>query len=284
MHQIKIIIRSLFLLVLLLLSPSVSTVSSISLRPNYDYGVIVLMYHHVHDIEKSTNTISTNLFQSQLSYLKQKGYHFISLEEFRQYLQGKDIPANAILVTFDDGYESFYQYAIPILQQLQIPSVNFIITQRLIDMTNLHVTPMSKRQVKNLLNMSPRVDIQCHTHNMHQKLNHNYQTGCPSDLSFYKTTTGLDTQCIFKDITTCRTQLQQFQDRPVDSFAYPYGVNYPMIIHNIYKAGIRYAFTTKAGIVTRFTNHMKIPRINAGNPNIAPEELHHCIMRYYNMF
>lgn len=46
---------------------------------SYSDQVTVLMYHHVHDTDQSSNTVSSKLFRDQLSFLQSKGYHFISL-------------------------------------------------------------------------------------------------------------------------------------------------------------------------------------------------------------
>ncbi len=43
-------------------------------------------------------------------------------------MEGATVPSNAVLVTFDDGYQSFYTAAYPILKSLRIPAVNFVIT------------------------------------------------------------------------------------------------------------------------------------------------------------
>lgn len=74
----------------------------------YQDQVAVLMYHHIHDKDQSSSTITTKLFQDQMQMLTDKGYHFISLPEFRNFMQGSTVPDNAVLITFDDGYQSFY--------------------------------------------------------------------------------------------------------------------------------------------------------------------------------
>jgi peptidoglycan/xylan/chitin deacetylase (PgdA/CDA1 family) len=40
------------------------------------------------------------------------------------------LPKHSCLITFDDGYEDFYQYAAPVLKKLKCPSINFIVANR----------------------------------------------------------------------------------------------------------------------------------------------------------
>ncbi|WP_311295084.1 polysaccharide deacetylase family protein [Paenibacillus sp. MER TA 81-3] len=221
---------------------------------NNRYTQTRLPYLCIHETDRSSGTIKTSLFRALLSYLTQRGYHFISLEEFRQYINGGKVPPNAVLVTFDDGYESFYWNAFPILQELHVPAVNFYVTRRMFYSGGLHVPLMKRDQIKNMLNTVPRIDIQCHTHNMHKKVNG-------------------------RAVLAYRL-LKSLQMRPVDSFAYPYGKYSKDAKSAIYEAGIRYAFTIRPGIMTRHANRMTIPRINAGNPSITPQKLHEYIVRF----
>ncbi|WP_019422062.1 polysaccharide deacetylase family protein [Paenibacillus sp. OSY-SE] len=271
-----------FLLIMLTTQFLLSTVVSAPApkQPIYTDSVAVLMYHHVHETDRSSGTIKTSLFRAQLSYLKQRGYHFISLEEFRQYINGGKVPPNAVLVTFDDGYESFYWNAFPILQELHVPAVNFYVTRRMFYSGGLHVPPMKRDQIKNMLNTVPRIDIQFHTHNMHKKVNGRavlaYRLPLPHGRMESR---GMYRKRVLDDTLICRKQLKSLQVRPVDSFAYPYGKYSKDAKSAIYEAGIRYAFTIRPGIMTRHANRMTIPRINAGNPSITPQKLHDYIVR-----
>lgn len=56
-------------------------------------------------------------FAKQMNYLKEAGYQTLSLDEFVAIRSGDmPLPAKPIVITFDDGYESNYQYAFPALK------------------------------------------------------------------------------------------------------------------------------------------------------------------------
>jgi hypothetical protein len=113
----------------------------------YKAQVAVIMYHHIDDDAKSPGTIPVRLFQEQLSFLKSKGFQFITLKQFKDFMQGSSIPNNAVLVTFDDGYESFYENAYPILKNMRIPAVNFVITRDLENPLASFIPSMSRDEL-----------------------------------------------------------------------------------------------------------------------------------------
>lgn len=85
----------------------------------YNNNLRVLAYHTVPESEK---------FKTQLLFLK-KHYHIISIIDLKESLfHKKTLPKRSVLITFDDGDFSVYDKGLPLLKQLNIPSVLFIIT------------------------------------------------------------------------------------------------------------------------------------------------------------
>jgi peptidoglycan/xylan/chitin deacetylase (PgdA/CDA1 family) len=246
----------------------------------YKDQVAVLMYHHIHDQDQSSSTITTELFQKQLQELRAKSYHFISLSEFKQFMDGAAVPDNAILVTFDDGYQSFYTHAYPILANMQIPAVNFIITETLANPLASYIPYVSNEQITAMTHSPNHMDTQCHTDSLHTKL----PSGKAAligrlDLNGTQETDEQYKHRILQDTTSCRDKLSKLGDKPVDSYAYPYGIWNKQASELIHEAGIRYAFTISPQMATRSADRLQIPRINAGSPNITPELLHRTIQR-----
>ncbi|WP_063867807.1 polysaccharide deacetylase family protein [Paenibacillus sp. Soil766] len=242
----------------------------------YQDQVAVLMYHHIHDTDTSSSTITSALFQNQLTSLLSKGYHFISLDEFKMYMAGATVPSNAVLVTFDDGYQSFYTGAYPILKSLRIPAVNFVITKDLATPLASYIPSMSNEQVSDMTHATNFIDIGCHTDSLHNKL--------PSgEAALVGRLDGESAdayqQRVFSDAQVCIGKLAPLTEKPLDTMAYPFGITSPAATEQMKKAGIRYAFTISPEMATRRADHMLIPRINAGSPNITPELLHRSIQR-----
>ena len=89
----------------------------------------VLCYHCVKNEANSyLRPTKVEDFDKQMQYLSQS-YSPISLETMAQHLQnGTALPAKAIAVTFDDGYQDNYENAYPILKRYNIPATIFLTT------------------------------------------------------------------------------------------------------------------------------------------------------------
>ena len=63
-------------------------------------------------------------FEQHINGLIEKGYHFISVDQLIKANERKlQLPPKPILLTFDDGYASFYHYVYPVLKAKKIPAV-----------------------------------------------------------------------------------------------------------------------------------------------------------------
>ena len=64
----------------------------------------------------------------QLKYLKKHHYKTLSLDEFYNYYKGKKkIPRKSGLITMDDGYQSNYDLAFPLLKKYGMKATVFYI-------------------------------------------------------------------------------------------------------------------------------------------------------------
>ncbi|MDF2670468.1 MAG: polysaccharide deacetylase family protein [Paenibacillus sp.] len=242
--------------------------------------VAVLMYHHIDDTDGSSGTITTQLFRDQLTYLRDKGYSFISQQDFHQFMEGAAVPDNAVMVTFDDGYESFYTHAYPVLTEMNVPAVNFIITETLNDPTGHNIPFMSRDQIRDMTMRSDLIQAECHTNSLHHKDERN-QAFLTSRLMWNNT---LETEEIYKerilnDTSFCLQEVEDITGKGVQDLAYPFGIYSKQASELLQQAGVRYAFTIVPEMATRQVNRMQIPRINGGSPFITPERLHQTILR-----
>jgi peptidoglycan/xylan/chitin deacetylase (PgdA/CDA1 family) len=90
---------------------------------------IVLMYHRVTDliIDPFELSVSTDNFDQQLQVLKKK-FTILSTEEMVHSLQRRNVPSNAVCITFDDGYADNYTNALPLLEKYNCPATFYITT------------------------------------------------------------------------------------------------------------------------------------------------------------
>jgi peptidoglycan/xylan/chitin deacetylase (PgdA/CDA1 family) len=73
-------------------------------------------------------------------------------------------------VTFDDGYESFYKKAYPLLHELHVPAVNFVVTNDLVNPLTIAIPSLSKEEFQRMAAEDQNMDFQCHTDHLHQQV------------------------------------------------------------------------------------------------------------------
>ena len=96
----------------------------------------ILMYHAV--LKKRTAHSSTyyhaiyqQALERQLRYCK-RNFNIIHPEEYIHRIEKKQkLPPKTLLITFDDGYQNIFDYAFPILKNLQIPFLVFFNTRNI---------------------------------------------------------------------------------------------------------------------------------------------------------
>ena len=117
--------------------------------------------------------------------LKTNGYNVISWNDVLEAQNGKKVlPEKAVLLTFDDGYESFYRIVYPLLKEYRYPAVLAVVTSILETPQNQLVTfgdtQISReafvtwQQVQEM-HQSGLVEIASHSHNLHRAIKANAQ-------------------------------------------------------------------------------------------------------------
>ena len=106
-----------------------------SLRRRLPSNLGVLAYHRIADPNhprfvgfKSNVSATLQAFSEQLDYLKGE-CNVLSLDDLTAVVRdGKELPENAVLITFDDGYRDNFTTALPALVQRRLPAVLFATT------------------------------------------------------------------------------------------------------------------------------------------------------------
>ena len=103
------------------------------------------MYHYVRKIQESRypgiKGLELDLFKKQLSFLKQNGFSFATVEDIKN---GK-VSDKSVLLTFDDGYIDHYSNVFPILLENNIQGVfsmpaKIIREKKVLDVNKIHYT------------------------------------------------------------------------------------------------------------------------------------------------
>ncbi len=87
------------------------------------------MYHHILEKERDDPyVISPAQFKNDMKILKERGFTAVSPQEVVDFVEnGVALPKKPILITFDDGYESVYKYAYPVLKEYELKATALVI-------------------------------------------------------------------------------------------------------------------------------------------------------------
>ncbi|MEI6101743.1 MAG: polysaccharide deacetylase family protein, partial [Eubacteriales bacterium] len=92
--------------------------------------VSIVMYHYVRDLNNSRypaiKGLDFELFRQQIDFFAAH-FNVITIEEvIAAYDEGYELPQNALLLTFDDGYIDHYLNVFPLLQAYKMQGSFFI--------------------------------------------------------------------------------------------------------------------------------------------------------------
>jgi len=228
-----------------------------SLEAQEDNGIPVLTWHHILRDEENTRfrhtstTTSVRAFSNQMTWLRDMGYTTLSLYQLEGYVNNRiNLPARAVVITFDDGLKSVSRYAWPVLKQYGFTATAFIISSR-IKRHPQKWDPKSLQfmSVSELQSIQDVFDIQSHTHFLHRiaGLRH------PILLS-------RSYHNILFDFERSRRALAQFNPH-VLYLSYPFGGYDEKAVKAAHDAGFHLAVTTVKGKVKPGDNPYLLKRL-----------------------
>lgn len=252
MDNNKIVKKILVILIVLIL-----LVSLILYLLYKEPKVAVLCYHNIATQAEKENfpeeikwTIDVDNFKEQMEYLYKNNYKTLTLDEFYEWKKGNlKVPFKSVLITFDDGFLSNYQYAFPILKQYNINATVFLIgsyaeigkdkwTGSLHDYMSKNIIEKCKEEYSN-------INFASHTYALHEK-----------DIIY-----SIEKDKIQNDINSLENIIKTYY------IAYPYGEFTEELIEQLKNKNYRSAFIygperkdyRKA---SRKDDDYKIPRLN----------------------
>jgi len=187
--------------------------------------VPILMYHAISpappDAQMPGLFVPEGEFEAQMKWLKDEGYNGVTLGQvFAAWNDGEPIATNPVVISFDDGLQSQFVGARPMLDRLGWPGVLNL------EIAHLDSGDLSRDEVHELIDVGWEVDSHTYSH---------------PDL----TEDGVD---LDREIAGSRRYLQEKFDIPVDFFCYPAGEYDDEVIAAVESAGYAGATTTVEGL------------------------------------
>ena len=220
-------------------------------RPLMRTTVRVLAYHAITDLVDAESLkpyrIPEATFRRQIATLRYLGFHFITPEEFAQFLSGRaTLPRKAVLLTFDDCYCDLLDVA-PFFQAEGIAAIAFAVSGQLGGTNKWDEVPGAPR-----LRLLDALDLQT-LQSMGIEIGAHSRT--------HRSLRGLDADELSAEISGSMSDLEATGLRRPRFFSPPYGQYDAEAQLSVRGSGAIAAFTTAAGIVSSNTDPMCVPRI-----------------------
>lgn len=218
--------------------------------PQAEWAVPVLCYHQF-GTEKKHNPfkMSAQHFEEQISWLSRSGYHSVSLAQLGQALDGKaDLPSKPVCITIDDGFESGWTVAGPVLKKYGFKA-SYFLQAKLQGRRNM----LSWDQVREL----EKEGFEAASHTCyHTNLG---KPQAKEDVAGYG-------RRLREEIFESKNILERQLGHPVDWLAYPYGAYNARVEEAVKKAGYRHALTVTPGLNRPGAQPLRLRRLLIMNP------------------
>ncbi len=190
----------------------------------------ILVYHSMGNFHKNDSDFVKSfdtepaIFEKQMQYLKDNGYNVISLGQLNDYfINGKALPAKPVVLTFDDGWQTQYEYAFPILKKFHYTATFFIFNSAM-----GHKNFLTWDEVKELDAAGMTIGSHTYTHPYLIKIT--------------------DKKTLDMQVITAKKSLEGRLGKSVDYFAYPFGQYNDLTIGEVKSAGFKMARSIHRGV------------------------------------
>jgi peptidoglycan/xylan/chitin deacetylase (PgdA/CDA1 family) len=209
-------------------------------RPGHR-AVPILMYHVINPPPAGAPFpglyVDRPEFTAQMQALAHAGWHAVTLDQVEAYwVRGAPLPAKAIVLSFDNGYQSQYTNALPVLHRL-----GWIGDENL-QLSGLPPSQggLSEAQVRGLLAAGWELDTQGYSH---------------ADL------TALGASELHYQVAVARQTLHQRYGVPVNWFCYPSGHYDATVIASVKQAGYKGSTTVLPGWASPSEDRFRLHRL-----------------------
>jgi peptidoglycan/xylan/chitin deacetylase (PgdA/CDA1 family) len=210
--------------------------------PSRTVAVPILMYHVIAAPPSGAPFpglyVSPQEFAAQMQALKGAGWHAVTLDQLRSHwTSGTPLgPGKPIVLTFDNGYQSQYTNALPVLQRLGW------VADENIQLSGLPPSQggLGQEQIRGLVAAGWELDTQGFSH---------------ADLI------KLGPEALHYEVTVARGVLQRRYHVPVNWFCYPSGHYDPAVVEEVRAAGYVGSTTVVPGWAHPGDDPDRLPRL-----------------------
>lgn len=233
---------------------------------SYPVKVPIIIYHHLAppnlNIPYNDEIITPAQFENQIKLLKDMGFTSVTVSELYELMKKGRMPDKKVFcITFDDGYESNYIYAFPILKKYNMKATINVVVKTIQEETTPQFKPeilshLSWEQMREMLD-SGLIEFGSHTYNQHiYEVTDNKKTApaLTNRVYLYKEKRFESDEewkkRIFDDLLLAKAKMEHKLGYTPKVIAYPYGDYNEAVIEVAKEVGYEIGLTTNPGLVT----------------------------------
>lgn len=213
----------------------------------------VLMYHRIVDGEAGSSespwAVTSERLRSHLELLERWDYTAITFEDMLLCHLGElNLPKKPIILTFDDGYQDFYDVAYPMLREFGMSAVVFLVRSPNV---RSNVWDIKDKGVGGRLMTDDQVL---------EVSEAGFEVG--SHTLSHRDLTKITREEAWEEISRSRMNLEILLNKPVTSFCYPYGAVNGEVKQMVNNAGYRFACGVWSGPAVLEKDPLEIRRVS----------------------
>jgi len=217
-------------------------------RDYFSEGFPILCYHKIEPVPAGARIrglyLEPSLFRRQIQELSGAGFSFS--------LPGSHTPSQSVAVTFDDGFLSNLEAAVPVMKEIGARAINYLVADRIGKTSDWETAEggearslMDEAQVRDWLSAGNWIGAHTCTHPRLSKI--------PRDRAR-------------EEIFSSKRMLEDRFGQPIEHFAYPFGDYDDAVVEMVREAGFKTACTMDRGVNDRNTDPFRLKRWTARYP------------------
>lgn len=215
-------------------------------------NIPVLMYHDVSHLTDEAETVLPPRFAAQMEWLYGAGYQTIFLGEIDTL--DAERAKRAVIITFDDGYASFMDYAFPLFQNYGFKSTINIIGEHVGGFVAGNDPRLSWDECRFLVK-SGIVEIGCHTYGLHSWYGNKARSTAVNEFN----------EKLRQDLSLFQEVTIKELGRPAKTLAWPYGMHDRKSIEIARQSGFSFILNSEPKYFVKGSGQSDIPRLTIGH-------------------
>jgi len=219
-----------------------------SFREHFSEGFPILCYHKIEPVPDGARIkglyLEPALFRRQIQEMSGANFSFA--------LPGSLTPSQSVAITFDDGFLSNLEAAVPVMNEIGARATNYLVADRIGKTSDWETAEggearplMDDAQVHDWLAAGNWIGAHTCTHPRLSKI--------PRDRAR-------------EEIFSSKKKLEDRFGQPVEHFAYPFGDYDDVVVEMVRAAGFKTACTMDRGVNDQNTNLFRLKRWTARYP------------------